>query len=427
MRPLRLVFVICRLWPLVGGSEKVMAHLAVGLIGRGHRVTILTAEWQPQWPRRIRLHQLPVVRLPHAPKGGWVTFRYLRALGGWLRRNRADFDLVYVSASATRPMRRSGRSGATCRSSCGPSGQDARAIAFGRSTPHAAGRSRPGAWRRRHWWPRVVRSDEMLEAAGYPRARIHELPDGVPILSPRSAETRLRRGRCSARRSRQRSHCGGPLALYVGPLRADRGLRQPATAWESIVARWGDARLWLAGDGPDRKALGEQIDAMNLRHRLLLVGVFDTVDELFSAADLFVMPTLEGGGALALREAMGAGLPIVAGDTPGNRAALADGPQAPARAGGRSGEPRHRHRPADRTARPGGPTGRRRATPCRGRVLPCQDDRRPRNIVRAPGCHKPRYGRTGGNAGFAISALLLQRTGVRNFPFMRQVRPRRGP
>ena len=329
MRPLRLVFVTCRLWPLVGGSEKVMAQLAVGLTGRGHRATILTAQWQPQWPRRIRLHELPVVRLPHAPKGGWATFRYLRALGGWLRRNRAEFDLVYVSGlrheayAAVRAVggdvpvvlraERAGRGGDCLWQIDAACGRPIKA----RCMEAAALVAPSGAIRRE------------LEAAGYPRARIHELPDGVPILSPRSAETRaaaramLREAIAATEPLR-----GGPLALYVGPLRADRGLRQLVTAWESIVARWGDARLWLAGDGPDRKALGEQIDAMNLRHRVLLVGVFDTVDELFSAADLFVMPTLEGGGSLALREAMGAGLPIVAGDTPGNRAVLADGREA---------------------------------------------------------------------------------------------------
>ena len=51
-------------------------------------------------------------------------------------------------------------------------------------------------------------------------------------------------------------------------------------AWGPIVARWPHARLWLAGDGPDRAALQGQIAAMNLGHRVMLVGVFDTIDEL---------------------------------------------------------------------------------------------------------------------------------------------------
>ena len=76
---------------------------------------------------------------------------------------------------------------------------------------------------------------------------------------------------------------------------------------------------------------------MNLGHRIMLVGVFDTVEFLLSAADLFVLPSPQGGGGPSLLEAMAAGLPIVAGDTAANRAVLRDGREGllvPAAGGG---------------------------------------------------------------------------------------------
>ena len=56
-----------------------------------------------------------------------------------------------------------------------------------------------------------------------------------------------------------------------------------------------------------------------------MVGVFDQVDELLAAADLFVRPTTEAGTALAVLEAMAAGLPVVASSIAGHAEWIADG------------------------------------------------------------------------------------------------------
>jgi glycosyltransferase involved in cell wall biosynthesis len=326
VKPLRLVFVTRRFWPLVGGSEKLMANLAVELAGRGCRVTILTARWQPNWPARITFHELPVVRLPHPPQDGWKTFRYTRALARWLKQHQDAYDLVYVSGlrheayAALRALRgrlpvvlraeRAGRWGDCLWQIEASCGRRIKQRCMGAAA--FVGPSRA--------------AERELQAAGYPRPRIHYLPNSVPIPPPRSPTIK------AAARAVLRDASPvleipqwAPLALYSGPLHPNRGLKHLVAAWGLIVARWRHVRLWLAGDGPDRAALQGQIEAMNLTHRVMLIGVFDTVDELLSAADLFVLPSLEGGGGLSLLEAMAAGLAIVAGDTPGNRAVLSDG------------------------------------------------------------------------------------------------------
>lgn len=53
-------------------------------------------------------------------------------------------------------------------------------------------------------------------------------------------------------------------------------------------------------------------------------GVFDSVDELLEAADVFVLPSLAEGMSLSMLEAMAAGLPVVASDISANRDLVTD-------------------------------------------------------------------------------------------------------
>jgi glycosyltransferase involved in cell wall biosynthesis len=326
VKPLRLVFVTRRFWPLIGGSEKLMANLAVELAGRGCRVTVLTSRWRPRWPERISFHELPVVRLAAPPQRGWKTFLYMRAVARWLKQNRDEYDLVYVSGlrheayAALRAV--GGRVPVVLRA-------------------ESAGRSGDCLWQTEAGCGRRIRRrcmeaaalvgpsrgvERELLAAGYPGSLIHYVPNGVAIPPPRSptAKAAARKTLRDANKVLDVPHWA-PLALYAGWMDPSKGLGHLLSAWGQVLARWPHVRLWLAGDGPDRAGLKGQIEAMNLGGRVALVGVFDTVDELFSAADLFVLPLLEGGGSLSLVEAMAAGLPIVAGDTPANRDVLCDG------------------------------------------------------------------------------------------------------
>ena len=80
MNPWRVVIVTRRFWPLVGGPEKVLANLAVELSARGYPTLVLTAHWQPKWPREISLRGVPVIRLPSPAEHGWGNLRCLRRL-----------------------------------------------------------------------------------------------------------------------------------------------------------------------------------------------------------------------------------------------------------------------------------------------------------------------------------------------------------
>ncbi len=107
--------------------------------------------------------------------------------------------------------------------------------------------------------------------------------------------------------------------VYTGRLDCHKGLLDLIDAWPTVLQGRVDARLWLIGDGPDRETLYQRLSDLDLRSRVLLPGSFDHIDDVLAAANVFVLPSYEEGMSLSLLEAMGAGLPVVASDIPGNR------------------------------------------------------------------------------------------------------------
>lgn len=320
MTPLRLVLVTRRFWPLVGGAERVMASLASRFVALGHQVTLLTAQWHPNWPTELRVGEVPVVRLANPSQRALGTARYMIALARWLRQRQGEIDLVYVSMLK----------------------HDAYAALFaleGRVPvvlrAEGAGPTGDSAWHKQaNCGPRIRRRtmnanaliapsrsvDDELRQAGYPPDRLHYIPNGVAIPRPRTAQMqRDARLALSAAHPSLRLPTDGPLAVYTGRLHPGKGLDVLVTAWRQIANQWPDARLWLAGEGPSRDALEQQIHQLGLDGRVVPAGSFDHVEELLWAADLYVLPSLEEAMSVALLEAMAAGLPIVTTDIPGNR------------------------------------------------------------------------------------------------------------
>jgi sugar transferase (PEP-CTERM/EpsH1 system associated) len=79
--------------------------------------------------------------------------------------------------------------------------------------------------------------------------------------------------------------------------------------------RW---RLLLAGDGPERAKLENQVACSDvLRGRVTFLGTTDNVAELLNALDVYVLPSIIEGISNSLLEAMATGVPVVATRTGG--------------------------------------------------------------------------------------------------------------
>ena len=326
MSLLRLLLVTRRFWPLVGGAERIMAGLGAELARRVGEVTLLTARWQPQWPAEINFRGLRVARLPNPPQRVWGTWQYMRAVRDWLAKNPERYQLIYVSmlkhdAYAVLKAAR-GRVPVVLRGEgAGPSGDCC-----------WQEQARGGCWIRRQCRkaqaivaPSQAIEEELL-AAGYPRDRVQRIANGVAIPAAGDpVHKAMARAVLEAANPRLHLAPGAPLAVYTGRLDHAKGLTNLVAAWEELASRRLQARLWLVGEGPYRSDLEAQIEARGLAGRVVLAGVFDNVDEILAAANVFVLPSQEEGMSLALLEAMAVGVPVVASDIPGNRNLITHG------------------------------------------------------------------------------------------------------
>jgi glycosyltransferase involved in cell wall biosynthesis len=251
----------------------------------------------------------------------------MRGLKQWLGRHRSEYDLVYVSMlkhdayMAVGIGRRRSFPVVLRAEGAGPTG-DAAWQSHGRF----------GSWIRQRCQlaaaivaPSPAIKQE-LASAGYDVGSLHFIPNGVGRAPDRTPQRRM-----AARESLGTAHPvlslghDTKLAVFTGRLSEEKGLMSLLEAWARVLKERSNTRLWLVGEGPLRDQLAERIERLHIRGRCVLVGSFDSVEELLAAADLFVLPSTEEGMSVALLESMACGLPIVATDIPGNRALITSG------------------------------------------------------------------------------------------------------
>lgn len=126
--------------------------------------------------------------------------------------------------------------------------------------------------------------------------------NGVPLDVPRRA-----------------AHTGPVTLLSVGRLRAPKDFATLIRAMAGV-----EARLRIAGDGPDRPALEAEIDRLGLTG-VELLGTRDDVPELLAGSDVFVLASESEGLPMSVLEAMAAGLPVVASAVGGVPELVVDG------------------------------------------------------------------------------------------------------
>lgn len=118
--------------------------------------------------------------------------------------------------------------------------------------------------------------------------------------------------------------------LFVGRLVEKKGVRYLLDAMPAVLARRSNARLVIAGFGPEKEALEEQAARLGVKERVTFLGAVAQADlpQMYRRAALLVAPFVEAdsgdqeGLGLVLVEAVGCGCPILAGDVPAVRDVL---------------------------------------------------------------------------------------------------------
>jgi len=97
----------------------------------------------------------------------------------------------------------------------------------------------------------------------------------------------------------------------VGRLVEEKGLDLLLEAAASVLVRFPKTVFLLVGDGPLRAALEDKATALNISDKIIFVGIRKDIPRVYSAFDIFVLPSLLEGLPMVLLEAMAAARPIL--------------------------------------------------------------------------------------------------------------------
>ncbi len=298
---LRIALACPYAWDAPGGVQVHVRQLAAHLRSRGHITLILAPAWTVPSEQDVRIVGRPV-RIPFNgsvapvcpdPRSRRRIRDALAAFGP---------DLVHVHE----PFSPSTGFFATIES-------PAPVVAvshtyFERSILFAAfSRAFRGVWRRPAVWLAVSEA-----TAGFlrhhldPRADIRVVPNGVDVDPFRDAEPAdLPPGR---------------RLLFVGRLDRRKGFPVAVKAFGKLADQLRDVLLVVAGDGPDRDAVGALPQGLGKRVVMLGAVPHAELPPYHAASEAFVSPaTGRESFGIVLVEAMAAGLPVIATDIPGYR------------------------------------------------------------------------------------------------------------
>jgi GalNAc-alpha-(1->4)-GalNAc-alpha-(1->3)-diNAcBac-PP-undecaprenol alpha-1,4-N-acetyl-D-galactosaminyltransferase len=130
------------------------------------------------------------------------------------------------------------------------------------------------------------------------RSKISVIPN--PVLQPQVEENILPIG------------LSKPCIISVGRLAPEKGFDLLIEAFAELAEKHSNWSVVLLGDGEQRKTLELQIEKLNLKDRVFLLGAVQNPNVYLLQADLFVLSSHYEGFPMALCEAMACRLPVIA-------------------------------------------------------------------------------------------------------------------
>jgi N-acetyl-alpha-D-glucosaminyl L-malate synthase BshA len=107
------------------------------------------------------------------------------------------------------------------------------------------------------------------------------------------------------------SQPGESIVMHISNFRAVKRVDDAVRVFARIARRL-PARLVLIGDGPERGRVQQTADEEGVAERVIFLGKQESVAEILTCADLFLLPSASESFGLVALEAMSCGVPIVA-------------------------------------------------------------------------------------------------------------------
>ncbi len=117
------------------------------------------------------------------------------------------------------------------------------------------------------------------------------------------------------------------ILMYLGRLSPEKNLGFLLNAFAKIWRVEKNTRLAIVGEGLEGEHLKDQVLSLGIQPAVIFTGPvpYEEVPHFMAAADLFVFPSMTETQGLVLIEAMAAGTPVIAVDTPVNAEVLDGG------------------------------------------------------------------------------------------------------
>jgi glycosyltransferase involved in cell wall biosynthesis len=286
-----------------GGAQRVTITLANHWWRRGHRVSLVT--WAPAaldfyaFDPGIERISMRVTE----SGGGWhglqANLQRWQALRRLLRRCRPDVAIALMpSSSVLLALARLGLPGPVVVGSerthppAEPLGRIwsfLRWLAYGWLDAVVAQTHASALWLRQH-----TRARQLVVIAN---PLPPQLPASPPFLLPE-----------------QLLLPGDNLILAAGRLSKEKGFDLLLLAFARVAPDQPNWRLVILGEGPERTALEQQVQALGLQAQVLLPGRAGNIAHWYKRAELFVLSSRYEGFPNVLAEAMAAGVAVVSSD-----------------------------------------------------------------------------------------------------------------
>lgn len=101
---------------------------------------------------------------------------------------------------------------------------------------------------------------------------------------------------------------------HVGRFVEEKNHKRLISIFKEIVEIKGNSKLFLIGEGPLKTEIERKVEELKLKDKVIFLGARKDVNDLLSAFDVFIMPSLFEGLGIVLVEAQASGLPCVYSD-----------------------------------------------------------------------------------------------------------------
>lgn len=159
----------------------------------------------------------------------------------------------------------------------------------------------------------IEQSDGVTAVSQYLRKQtleVFELSRSIEVI-PNFVDTARFAPRRDASYPRERfAKKGERVLLHISNFRPSKRVPDVVRIF-AAVRREVPSRLLLVGDGPERVPARELADELGVSKWIRWLGPLDAVEDMFSIADLFILPSKNESFGLAALEAMSAGVPVI--------------------------------------------------------------------------------------------------------------------